>query len=126
MKKAAFSVFVDALILLAIGSILMLFPSQFLGLLRFQVGFDLVIARTLGLLVIVLSLYYMLIGRTNLRPLVIFTVVGRLIFFLGTVVFFIIGWSGPNIFLISALDLVGPIWTLWALRADKAISNRYQ
>ena len=118
MKKAAFSVLVDGILLEFIGVFLVFLPAFFLKTLGFTVCDDLIVPRVLGLLVAILGAYYMVIAIANVRVMIVFTVVGRLAFFLGSVVFFLVNWTGPNIFLISMIDLLGSIWTLIALKSD--------
>ncbi|MDD3810544.1 MAG: hypothetical protein PHS94_09850 [Erysipelotrichaceae bacterium] len=121
MKKAAFSVLVDGILLEFIGTSLVFLPALFLKTLGFTVCDDLIVPRVLGLLVAILGAYYMVIAIANVRVMIVFTVVGRLAFFLGSVVFFLANWTGPNIFLISMIDLIGSIWTLIALKSDAKV-----
>lgn len=116
MNKAALSVFIAGIIIFLLGVILIFFPVELLGLLRFEACDTNTIPRLLGLVTMVLGLNYLFAGFNNLTLFIKFTVAGRLIFFLGTVAFFLLGWAGSNIFLISSIDLVGATITAILLK----------
>lgn len=124
MERSAFTVFVDGIILCIMGSAMTGFPSVFLNILNLAPGDTVFMARIIGLLVVIIGSYYVFVAFNNLREFFIITVFGRLIFFTGTVVFYFLGYVGPQIFLISILDLITPLWTLWAIHFNRPHHER--
>jgi hypothetical protein len=70
------------------------------------------------MLVFNLAILYVWIIRTRSTQMIGYTVVTRIIVFVLLTAFALAGLAPANIILFGALDAVGGLWTLWALRRD--------
>jgi len=67
----------------------------------------------------VLAFYYIQAARANLRPFAEWTVPARVAVFLFFAGFVLVGWVGPIMIALGSVDLLGALWTGWALRTEK-------
>jgi hypothetical protein len=119
MTKAARSVFVFALYLFVLGGVLVVVPNALLELFRIPPTSEVWI-RVVGMLVLILGLYYAGAARRELREFFAFTVWGRgtvLVFFAA---FVLLGLAPPVLILFGAVDAAAACWTALALRSDSA------
>jgi len=101
---------------LTIGALLSLAPNPMLSTLGMEETQEVWI-RVLGLVVVLLALYYWDAARNEARHHFVATVLGRGFVAAGFVVLVITGepWQ---LLIFAGIDLAGALWTLGALRAD--------
>jgi hypothetical protein len=119
MTKAARSVFVFAIYLFALGGTLVAVPNVLLSVFRIPPTTEVWI-RVVGMLVLILGLYYAGAARRELREFFAFTVWGRgavLVFFAA---FVLLGFAPPVLLLFGAVDAAAATWTALALSSDSA------
>jgi hypothetical protein len=117
MSKAAQSIFIFGIYVMAAGLMLFIVPELVARALFLDPPAD-GWARLFGLIAAVLGFYYIFCARVEAtgffratvyaRPFVIFIVIG----------FVLLGLSKPGLILIGAIDFAGAIWTWRALRQD--------
>jgi hypothetical protein len=121
MSKSARSVYLFSLYLFGLGAILVLVPNVLLGLFGIP-GTSEIWIRVVGVLVLVLGLYYFQASKSELIPLIRVTVYGRaavFVFFTGFVLF---GLAPATLILFGAVDALAAFWTFTALKSE----NRWQ
>lgn len=116
-SRAALSIFVFGLYLVILGGIFILAPNVLLSLVSLPTTQEIWI-RLVGFLLLVLSFYYIMAGRTNTRAFFQWTLYTRLI-----AIFFLVGFVVSDLISPLALlfwlgDLAGALWTWRALRLD--------
>lgn len=119
MSKAARSLYVWSVYVLVIGSLLALAPNFLLSTLGMDETEEVWI-RVLGIVVVLLALYYWDAARNEARHHFVATVLGRGFVAAAFVVLVITGepWQ---LLIFAAVDLAGSLWTLSSLRADAAV-----
>ena len=117
MTKAARSVSVFGMYLLAVGAWLLISPTTFLRLFRFPESTDVWI-RVLGMVVIFLGTYYRLAAKSELTPFFHWTVNVRASVIIFFTVFVLAQMTTPMLLLFGLIDLLAAGWTASALRAD--------
>lgn len=122
MSKGAFSVFVFGIYLMAGGIGFLFIPNFCLSLLGMQTTQEVWI-HIMGWCMFFLGLYYVVAARNELTPFIRWTTYTRpnLIIFLAVLV--MLGMVEPIIILFGVIELAGAIWTLMALKSDKAYST---
>jgi len=117
MSKAAVSVLVFGIYMVILGLIMLVFPNQLLSLFAYPTTTEVWI-RILGFIVAVLGYYYLVAARYELKPFFWASVYGRpvvIVVFAGLV---LLRLAEPTLVLFGAIDLLGAIWTAWALRSS--------
>jgi len=117
MSKAAFSVFVFSIYLFVLGLILLIVPNVLLMPFGFSETTE-VWVRVVGMLVLILGLYYSTSARNELTPMLRATVYARLSVLLFFIAFVALGQAPPALILFGVVDAAAAAWTLLALRAD--------
>lgn len=115
MTPAARSVNLFGWYILVVGTALLVSPNTLLGLFALGATTEVWI-RVVGMLVVILGVYYRTAAAAELTPFFIATVLGRAsvpVFFL---VFVLAGWVGWPLLLFGAIDAAGALWTWKALR----------
>jgi hypothetical protein len=74
--------------------------------------------HVVGVLALVLAFYYVQAARAGVRPFVQWTVPARLGVFVAFTAFTLTGLAGPVMILLGSVDLLGALWTAWALRRE--------
>ena len=120
MNKSSTSLFVFGIYLIGMGMGLVFIPNTVLGMLRLPPTNDVWI-RVLGVVTLALAFYYIQAARTNLRSFIEWTVPVRVAVFLFFTGFVLVGWVGPIMIVIGSVDLLGALWTGWALRTEKEV-----
>ncbi len=118
MSKSGISVFVFGLYQAVLGITLVAVPNFLLGIFSIPAATDVWI-RIMGVLLLVLSFYYIQASRKGLTDFfrwTIFTRCGVLIFFIA---FVLLGFVQPILILFGVVELLGAIWTGLALRSSK-------
>lgn len=119
MNKGAKSVFVFGVYLIVLGITLLVIPNVLLSFFNVPVTSEVWI-RVVGMLVLILAFYYTSAARKDLTDFFQFTVIARgsvIVFF---VIFVVLKLAVPMLILFGVIDLLGAIWTQWALRSSKS------
>lgn len=117
MTKSARSVFVFAVYLYVLGTVLILVPNTLLRLFSLQQT-DEVWIRVVGVVGLILGFYYSQSARKGLEDFFRLTVFGRtalLLFFIG---FVVAGFAPPVLILFGVIDFAGAMWTGHSLRLE--------
>jgi len=118
VSAAARSLQVWSIYVLAVGAGLAVVPNTVLSALG-AAETEEVWIRVLGVVVILLAVYYWDAARFETRNLFVASVLGRAFVVAALVVLWLTG--GPwQLLLFAAVDLAGAIWTVAALRQDAA------
>jgi hypothetical protein len=118
MSRSSTSLLVFGVYLIGMGVGLVFMPNTVLGMLSLPPTNDVWI-HVLGVLTLVLAFYYIQAARTNLRSFVGWTVPARVAVFLFFTGFVLVGWVGPIMIVLGSVDLLGALWTGWALRTEQ-------
>ena len=119
MKKSSTTLFVFGIYLTGMGLGLVLLPDFVLGTLGFPASTE-VWPRVVGVLALVLAFYYISASRTDLRAFARMTIPARIGVFILFTVFALAGWAGPIMIVLGAVDLLGALWTGYALRSERS------
>ncbi len=123
MSKAARSVFVFGIYLVALGLFLLIAPNTLITLFGLPETHDVWI-RVVGMLVFLLSYYAIQAARNEVTEFIRWSVVARaavILFFAG---FVLTNLVKPILLLFGGVDLVAAVWTHLALRSDAKASNK--
>jgi hypothetical protein len=119
MTKSAFSVFVFG-IYLAIGGIsFILFPNFCLSLLNVPATNEAWI-RIMGWCMFFLGVYYLVAARHELTIFIRWTTYTRPTFIIFTIILVMLKMADITLVIFGFIELLGAIWTIMALRSDKA------
>jgi hypothetical protein len=119
MSQSARSITVFGVYLALAGLAFMFVPNLLLPIIGFPTTNEIWI-RLVGLLTLILGMYFLYSVRYNNKAFFRATLIARLMFFSGVILFVILGWASPLLILFGLVDLVGAGWTWWALRAEGA------
>jgi hypothetical protein len=119
MSQSARSITVFGIYLALAGLAFMFLPNLVLPLVGFPTTNEIWI-RLVGLLTLILGMYFLYSVRFNDRAFFRATLIARLMFFSGVTLFVILGWASPLLILFGLVDLAGAAWTWLALRAETA------
>ncbi|MBE0636190.1 hypothetical protein IH601_09350 [Candidatus Bipolaricaulota bacterium] len=118
MSKAARSLLIFAIYLIALGLFLLIAPNTLITLFGLPETQDVWI-RVVGMLIVLLATYDIQAARHELANFFQWSVVARaavIVFFAG---FVMANLVEPMLLLFGAIDLAGAIWTAIALRQDR-------
>jgi hypothetical protein len=115
MSRAAISVTVWGIYMLAMGTTFLLIPNLALPLFGFPPS-DEVWIRIVAMFAMVLGYFYIQTARQEMRPFFYWKVHGHFFGVVCMALFVILQWGPPNLLLFAAADLLAAIWTGWALR----------
>ena len=116
MKNPNLSVTVHGIYLVAAGIGFVLVPNLLLPLFGFGITSEVWI-RIVGLLTLILGMYFIYCARHDQRYFIRATIAARLIFFTGVTAFVLLRLANPILIVFGLIDLAGAAWTTWALRA---------
>jgi hypothetical protein len=122
MSNAGKSLFVFGIYESILGLTLIFVPNLLLTLFGMPATSEPWI-RVGGMLVLFLGVYYAQFGRKELTDLMRWTVYLRSSVIVFFIVFVLLGIAPAPLILFAGADLLGAIWTLWALRAPTAIAG---
>lgn len=105
-------------ILLVLGIVLLVEPNLLLGLFSLPSTAEVWI-RVAGMLVLFLGIYYTLASRNGMTSFFPWTVYVRSSVILFFIAFVLLGFVKPQLILFGVVDLLGAIWTGFALRSQK-------
>ncbi len=118
MSKSAGSIFYFGIYLVVLGLSLTFFPNAILRMFGFPETQE-VWLSVAGLSLLFLGFYYIQAGRHDLRaffPWTLYTRPTVILFFTALV---LLDLAEPTLVLFGLVDLLGAIWTYFALRADR-------
>ncbi len=115
MQTAAKSVFYFGIYLALVGLQLLFVPQLIFDL--FQLGeVKDVWIRVVGILVLCIGYYYIQTGHKGVKEFYPFTVMARTFVFIAFVGLVGLKLVAPTLLIFGAVDLIGAIWTWYALR----------
>lgn len=117
MSRGAISVFVFSIYLYIMGFVLVVTPGTFVKIFRFPEPDGLWI-RVVGMLVLILGLYYSHAARAELRPFFTWTVIARSSVLLFFIAFVIADLAPPVLILFGVIDFAAAMWTFFAMRSE--------
>jgi len=117
MSKSAFSAKVFAIYLFIVGPLLVVAPNFLLSIFRVPPTSEVWI-HILGVIAFNLGVYVWVAAKHENKPFLEVSVYARVLFFVAFVTFAIIGLASPVLVLFGVVDLLGGIWTHFALKAD--------
>ena len=117
MKKSSTTLLFFGLYLIGMGLGFLFTPNTLLNLLGIPAT-DEVWPHVVGAIALVLAFYYIAAARADLRSFAQWTVPARIGVFLSFTAFVIAGLVGPIMIMLGSVDLLGALWTRWALKAE--------
>jgi hypothetical protein len=117
MSKSAFSAKVFAIYLFVVGPLLVFAPNFLLSIFRVPPTSEVWI-RVVGVIAFNLGIYAWIAAKHENKPFLEASVYTRIVFFAAFTTFAVIGLASPVLILFGAVDLLGGIWTHFALKAD--------
>ena len=117
MSKSAFSAKVFALYLFLVGAVLVMAPNFLLSIFRIPPSAE-VWVRVAGMLAFMIGVYAWVAARHEFKPFLEASVYTRFVVFVAFTTFAVMGLSSPMIALFGVTDLLGGLWTYFALKAD--------
>lgn len=118
MSKSAFSAKVFAVYLFIIGPVLVFAPNFLLSLFGIPATTEVWI-RVVGTIAFMLGVYSWVAAKHELRPFLEASVYTRFGVFFAFSAFAILKLGSPMIAVFGLIDLLGGIWTYFALKADE-------
>ena len=115
MSRAAVSMMAFAVYLAVLGVGLLAAPDLLLALFG-QPPTTEPWLRVVGLLVLVVCLYYVRAARSELTPFFRYTLLGRPLASVGLIALVAAGEAPRFVLLMALVDAGGALWTWWALR----------
>lgn len=122
MSNSGRTSFVYGLYLGLLGLALLVAPHPVLRLIDFPTE-DPYWPRSTGVLACVIAVYAIQAGRTNLIPIIRWSVYCRIFAFLFFTIAVIVGIAVPAIFFLGLIDLFTAIWSHRALRLEQAAAE---
>jgi hypothetical protein len=117
MSKSAFSAKVFAIYLFVVGAVLVVAPNFLLSIFRIPSTSEVWI-HVVGVIAFMIGVYAWVAAKHESKPLLEASVYTRFVVFVAFTTFAVIGLASPMIVLFGVADLLGGIWTYFALKAD--------
>lgn len=117
MSKSAFSAKVFATYLFVVGALLIFVPNFLLSIFRISETSE-VWVRVVGLIAFMIGVYAWVAAKHDFRPFLEASVYTRFVVFVAFTTFAVLGLASPMIALFGVADLLGGVWTHFALKAD--------
>ncbi len=117
MSKSAFSAKVFAVYLFIVGAFLVLTPNVLLSIFRIPQTSEVWI-HVVGVVAFNIGVYAWVAAKHEDKHFLKASVYTRFVVFVAFTTFAIIGLATPLIILFGVVDLLGGIWTYFALKAD--------
>jgi hypothetical protein len=112
------SVFVFSIYLYILGFVLVVTPGALINIFKFPEPDGLWI-RIVGVLALILGLYYSHAARAEFRPFFAWTVIARSAVLLFFIAFVIAGLAPPVLILFGVIDFAAAMWTFFAMRSER-------
>ena len=120
MRATAASLIVFSVYLGLMGVGLILDPETLMELVGIQHEGTFWMFRLIGILAIILGVYYLVAVQFDLQPLYGWTVKMRYFAALGMASFWLAGEVEASILQFAAMDFLGASWTWWAMRRQES------
>ena len=120
MTASAKSVYFFGFYLYVVGLTLIFIPNIFLNTLQIPETKEVWI-RIAGLLALFIGFYYHRTGAENLTPFFKFTIPTRVLACIAFTIFVVLKYVSPVLIGVGLVDLVGAVWTFFALRKEKQL-----
>lgn len=117
MSKSAFSAKVFAVYLFFIGAVLVVAPNFLLSIFGLPPTSEVWI-HVVGVTAFMIGVYSWIAAKHDNKPFLEASVYTRCVVFVAFTSFAVIGLASPIIVLFGVIDLMGGIWTHFALKAD--------
>lgn len=121
MNKVALSLLVFGIYCIVNGFGFAFAPNFFLGMLGQPEATEPYI-RIAGSLLLAVGYYYIQVARINVRAFYMWTVQTRIVVFGLFVLFAVLQWARPILYLFAVIELLGALWTFFAFRATSQSS----
>lgn len=118
MSHAAVSVYTAGLYVIFVGTGLILIPDMVLSAFNLPATEDIWI-RMMGMMTLFIGVFQLQMARLELRELFGLTVLLRLSVVGFVLAFIALGLAQPAFLMIAVVDVLGALWTWWALRAGE-------
>lgn len=116
MNSVALSLLVFGIYCIVNGLGFVFAPNFFLGMLGQPEATEPYI-RIAGSLLIAIGYYYIQVARKDLRTFYMWTVQARAVVLLLFILFVLLNWAPPILYVFAGIELIGVIWTYLAFRA---------
>lgn len=123
MSKSAFSAKVFAIYLFIVGAIFIFIPNVLLSVFQIPPTTEVWI-RVVGVTAFMIGVYAWVAAKHENQPFLEASVYTRCVVFVAFTTFALTGLGSPMLILFGVADLLGGVWTYFALKADAmAASN---
>lgn len=119
MSKSAFTVKIFGIYVMLLGLTLIFLPNLLLSIFGMSPANEVWI-RVVGVLAFNIGVYYWIAAKCEAQLFFMSTVYTRALVLLAFIGFAALGLVSPIIILFGCVDFAGGIWTLLALRAERA------
>ena len=124
MSRTARSLFIFGVYMLVLGTTTVLVPNLLLSFFH-QPATQEVWIRVVGMLIIFLGIYDIVAARSELLPIIIWTIPVRLSVIVFFAVFVFAELAPPILLLFGVIDLAGAIWTWIEFRKETKLNPKY-
>jgi hypothetical protein len=118
MKKTEISIKVWSIYLFVLGLFMIIFPAMTVGWFGYTAEGETWI-RVIGILSVVLAMYYMQMARYHIEVLYNWKIVGHTFGITCMTTFLVLGIADSRIVGTIAVELLACLWTAFALKSDK-------
>ena len=124
MSRTARSLFIFGIYMLVLGTTNVLVPNSLLSFFH-QPATQEVWIRVVGMLIIFLGIYDIVAARSELLPIIIWTIPVRISVIVFFAVFVFAELAPPILLLFGVIDLAGAIWTWIEFRKETKLNPKY-
>lgn len=117
MSKSAFSAKVFAVYIFLVGIVLVVALNFLLSIFQMQQTTEVWI-RVVGVLASMIGVYAWVGAKHNDKPFLVASVYTRFLVFAAFTTFAVFGLVSPMLIIFGVVDLLGGVWTYFALKAD--------
>jgi hypothetical protein len=121
MSKSAFSTKVFAIYLFIVGAVLVVAPNFLLSIFRLPKTSEVWI-HVIGVIVFNIGVYAWVAAKHEDKHFFEASVYTRFVVFVAFTTFAVIGLASPMIIIFGVADLLGGVWTHFALKADAQLA----
>lgn len=117
MSKSAFSAKIFSIYLFVVGGVLVVAPNFLLSIFRIPPTSEVWI-HVVGITAFMIGVYALVAAKHENRSFLEASVYTRFVVFMALATFAVVGLGSPMLVLFGVVDLLGGIWTHFALKAD--------
>ena len=122
MSKSAFSAKAFAIYLFVVGAMLVVAPNVLLSFFLIPPTSEVWI-HVVGVIAFMLGVYAWVAAKHEFKPFLAASVYTRFVVFVAFTTFAVMGLASPMIVLFGVADLLGGLWTYFALKADAQVAR---